>query len=121
MSGRRVAITGVGCVSPLGTGSDSTWKAIVSGESGAGQVTRFDVSDYSTKIACEVKDFDATDFMEAREARRSDRFTQYAVASAVEAIEKAGWNGDVPFDSARVGVIIGSGIGGIETLEAQHR
>jgi len=120
MSNRRVAVTGLGCVSPLGVGADATWKAILSGESGAGQVTRFDASDYSTKIACEVKDFDPTEFMEQREARRSDRFTQYAVAAAVEGAEKAGWNGDVPFERDRVGVIIGSGIGGIETLEAQH-
>ena len=121
MTRRRVAITGLGCVSPVGVGSDATWKAIVSGESGAGPVTRFDAAEYSTKIACEVKDFDPTDFMEQREARRSDKFTQYAVASAVEAVEQAGWNGNVPFDRGRVGVIIGSGIGGIETLETQHR
>jgi 3-oxoacyl-[acyl-carrier-protein] synthase II len=108
-------------VSPLGTGSDATWKAILSGESGAAPVTRFDTSEYSTQIACEVKDFDPTDFMEQREARRSDRFTQYAVAAAVEATEKAGWSDHVPFDHDRVGVIVGSGIGGIETLEAQHR
>ena len=120
MSRRRVAVTGLGCVSPLGVGSDATWKAIVSGESGAGEVTRFDTSEYSTKIACEVKDFDAADFMESREARRSDRFTRYAVAAAVEAVEKAGWDGNVPFERERVGVIIGSGIGGIETLETQH-
>src|SRR5438067_375489 len=65
--------------------------------------------------------FDAADFMESRGARRSDRFTRYAVAAAVEGVEKAGWNGNVPFERDRVGVIIGSGIGGIETLEAQHR
>ena len=120
MSRKRVAVTGLGCVSPLGTGADATWKALVSGESGAGEVTRFDASDYSTKIACEVKDFDPTEFMEQREARRSDRFTQYAVAAAVEGAERAGWSGEVPFERERVGVIIGSGIGGIETLEAQH-
>jgi 3-oxoacyl-[acyl-carrier-protein] synthase II len=120
MTNKRVAVTGMGCVSPLGVGADATWKAIVSGESGAGQVTRFDASSYSTKIACEVKDFDPTEFMEQREARRSDRFTQYAVAAAVEAAEKAGWSGNLPFERERVGVIIGSGIGGIETLEAQH-
>src|SRR5438309_1381912 len=105
MSRRRVAITGLGCVSPLGIGSEATWKAIVSGESGAGEVTRFDTSEYSTKIACEVKNFDVTDFMEQREARRSDRFTQYAVAAAVEGTEKAGWNDNVPFERDRVGVI----------------
>ena len=106
MSRRRVAVTGLGCVSPLGVGADATWKAIVSGESGAGEVTRFDTSEYSTKIACEVKDFDPTEFMEQREARRSDRFTQYAVAAAVEGAERAGWSGDVPFERDRVGVIV---------------
>lgn len=119
--GRRVAVTGLGCVSPLGVGTEATWKALVSGESGAGPVTRFDASGYSTRIACEVEAFDPTDFMEQREARRSDRFAQFAVAAAVEAAESAGWTDGVPHDRERVGVVIGSGIGGIETLEAQHR
>lgn len=118
---RRVAVTGVGCVSPLGVGTQATWKALVSGESGAGLITRFDASDYSTRFACEVDGFEPTDFMEQREARRSDRFTQYAVASSVEAAEGAGWTTRVPYEPDRVGVVIGSGIGGIETLEAQHR
>ncbi len=118
---KRVAVTGVGCVSPLGVGTEPTWKALVSGESGAGPVTRFDATEYSTRIACEVDGFDPTDFMEQREARRSDRFTQFAVASAVEAAEGAGWSNNVPYERDRIGVIIGSGIGGIETLEAQHR
>src|SRR5439155_24844993 len=121
MDRRRVAFTGLSSVSPLGAVSEATWKAIVSGESGAGPVTRFDAAEYSTKFACEVQDFDPTDFMEQREARRSDKFTQYALASAVEAVEQAGWNDDVPFERNRVGVIIGSGIGGIETLETQHK
>lgn len=118
---RRVAVTGIGTVSPLGSGVDATWKSLVSGESGAGPVTRFDVSEFGTKIACEVKDFEPTDFMEQRDARRSDRFTQFAVASAVQAVEHAGWGSESPVDRARVGVSIGSGIGGIETLEAQHK
>ncbi len=118
---RRVAVTGIGAVSPLGVGAEATWKALVSGESGAGPVTRFDASEYSTKIACEVKDFDATDFMEQRDARRTDRFCHFAIASSVEACEQAGWSKEVPYESTRVGVVIGSGIGGIETLEAQHR
>jgi 3-oxoacyl-[acyl-carrier-protein] synthase II len=120
-AGRRVAVTGIGAVTPLGVGTDATWKALVSGESGAGPVSRFDVSDFSTKIACEVKDFEPTDFMEQRDARRSDRFTQFAVAAAVEAGEMAGWTNDVPFDADRVGAAVGSGIGGIETLESQHK
>ncbi len=114
-------MTGVGTVSPLGVGVEATWKALVSGESGAGPVTRFDVSDFGAKIACEVDGFLPTDFMEQRDARRSDRFTQFAVASAVQAVEQAGWPSDPPYDRARIGVNIGSGIGGIETLEAQHR
>jgi 3-oxoacyl-[acyl-carrier-protein] synthase II len=118
---RRVAVTGIGGVSPLGVGADASWKALVSGESGAGPVTRFDTEGYSTKIACEVKDFDPTDFMEQRDARRTDRFCHFAIASSVEACEQAGWTKTVPYDASRVGVVIGSGIGGIETLEAQHR
>ncbi|MGH7858352.1 MAG: beta-ketoacyl synthase N-terminal-like domain-containing protein, partial [Candidatus Binatia bacterium] len=108
---RRVAVTGVGVVSPLGVGTQATWKALVSGESGAGPVTRFDTAGYSTQIACEVDGFEASDFMEPREARRSDRFTRYAVAASVEAAEQAGWSGKVPFAGDRVGVLIGSGIG----------
>jgi 3-oxoacyl-[acyl-carrier-protein] synthase II len=119
-SRRRVAVTGLGAVTPLGVGAEATWKALVSGESGAGPVTRFDVSDFSTKIACEVDGFQPTDFMEQREARRSDRFTQFAVSSAVQAVEQAGWTGALPYDASRTGVVIGSGIGGIETLENQH-
>jgi 3-oxoacyl-[acyl-carrier-protein] synthase II len=119
---KRVAVTGIGCVSPLGVGTENTWKSLVSGESGAGPVTRFDATAYSTRIACEVKDFDPTEFMEQRDARRSDRFTQFAVASATEAAERAGWATDnLPYARDRIGVVIGSGIGGIETLEAQHR
>src|SRR5687768_285376 len=118
---RRVAVTGIGAVTPLGVGTEATWKSLVSGESGAGPVTRFDVAEFSTQIACEVKDFEPTDFMEQRDARRSDRFTQFAVASAVEAGEMAGWTNGVPYESDRVGAVIGSGIGGIETLESQHK
>jgi 3-oxoacyl-[acyl-carrier-protein] synthase II len=93
----------------------------VSGESGAGPITRFDPADFSTRIACEVDGFDPTDFMEQREARRSDRYTQFAVASAVEAVEAAGWTSEPPYERQRAGVVVGSGIGGIETLEAQHK
>ncbi|HYZ93575.1 MAG TPA: beta-ketoacyl-ACP synthase II [Actinomycetota bacterium] len=122
MTRKRVAVTGVGTVSPLGVGTESTWKSLVSGESGAGPVTRFDATGYSTRIACEVKDFDPTEFMDQRDARRSDRFTQFAVASATEAAESAGWTtANIPYARDRVGVVIGSGIGGIETLETQHR
>jgi 3-oxoacyl-[acyl-carrier-protein] synthase II len=121
MTGRRVAITGVGAITPLGVGAEATWKALVSGESGAGPVSRFDASDFSTKIACEVKDFEPTDFMEQRDARRSDRFVQFSIASAVEAMDAAGLSGNNPYPAHRFGVVIGSGIGGIETLEAQHK
>ena len=118
---RRVAVTGIGAVSPLGVGAEATWKAIVSGESGAGAVTRFDTAEFGTKIACEVKDFVPTDFMEQRDARRTDRFAHFAMAASVEAVEQAGWGEAPPCDRGRAGVIIGSGIGGIETLESQHK
>ncbi len=118
---RRVAVTGVGAVSPLGVGAEATWKGLVSGRSGVGPVTRFDITDYGTKIAAEVDDFDPVDFMEQREARRSDRFTQFGVAAALEAVERAGWGSSLPYANDRVGVVLGSGIGGIATLEEQHR
>ncbi len=118
---RRVVITGLGVIAPNGTGKQAFWEACVKGVSGAGPVTRFDTEDFGVKIACEVKDFAPADFMEQRDARRSDRFTQFAVASAVEAADMAGWSSAIPTDPARTGVMIGSGIGGIETLESQHK
>lgn len=120
---RRVAITGMGVVSPLGLDLPSTWDALLAGTPGGGPVTRFDASEgFSTRIACEVKGFDPLDHLSKREARRYDRFAQLAVASAAEAMESAGLSGSPPgTPSSAFGVIIGSGVGGMQTFETNCR
>lgn len=115
---KRVVITGMGVISPVGTGLDNFWSALTSGVSGIARITRFDPTDFSTKIAGEVKDFDPSGYIEKKEARRMDRFSQYAVVSAAMAIEDAGLDMD-SLDKDRTGVIVGSGIGGMETFEDQ--
>ncbi|CAH2212875.1 beta-ketoacyl-ACP synthase II [Tepidibacter aestuarii] len=116
---RRVVVTGIGCVTPVGTGIDKFWNNIKNGVCGIDQITRFDTTDFATKIAGEVKDFDASDFIDKKEAKRMDRFTQYAVAASKMAMEDS--NIDIDnIDANRFGVIVGSGVGGIETLEEQH-
>lgn len=121
MSRRRVVITGVGLVTPVGLDPETTWSALVAGESGAAPITRFDPSDQDVRFACEVKDFDPERYMDRKEARRADRFLQLAMATALQAMTQAGledgWGGT---DPARAGVIIGSGIGGLPLLEEQH-
>ncbi len=115
---RKVVITGMGVVTPVGNSLEEFWNSLLEGRSGVGPITRFDTSDYDTKIAAEVKDFRPELYMDRREARRMDRFCQYGVAAANMAIEDAGLhNGGV--DKERVGVIIGSGIGGMETFSAE--
>ena len=116
----RVVVTGLGVISPVGTGVESFWSNLTAGKSGVGLITRFDASAYSTRFAAEVKDFDPARYIDKKEARRMDRFTQFALAAAGMALEDAGmdWEG---VDRDRVGVILGSGIGGIETLEEQHQ
>ena len=115
---KRVVITGMGVLSPVGTGLDKFWSAITSGVSGIARITRFDPTDFSTQIAGEVKDFDPSGYIEKKEARRMDRFSQYAVVSAAMAIQDAGLDMD-SLDKDRTGVIVGSGIGGMETFEEQ--
>ncbi|MFS8572939.1 MAG: beta-ketoacyl-ACP synthase II [Clostridia bacterium] len=116
---RRVVVTGMGAVTPLGLGVDAFWEGLVQGRSGVGPITQFDASAFSTRIAAEVKDFDPTDFMDKKDARRMDRFAQFAVAGARMALEDAGISDNVDWE--RVGVLIGSGIGGIHTFEEQCR
>lgn len=118
MSPARVAVTGMGVVTPVGVGLDNTWKALLSGRSGGGLLTTFDTSDHTVKIACEATEFDPSQYQEARDVRRSDRFCQMAVASAVMAVEQAGWSG-LPYEAEQIGAIVGSGIGGLTTLEGQ--
>ena len=118
---RRVAITGIGLVTPIGLDPDSTWDALLRGVSGAGPITQFDASDQSVRFACEVKDFDPAKYMDRKDARRADRFLHFAMAAAEQAVTEAGFAegfGELPPD--RVGVLIGVGIGGLPLLEAQH-
>src|SRR5512134_3462530 len=115
---RRVVVTGMGCISPVGNNVRDTWEALLSGTSGAGMITHFDASRHKTKFAAEVKGFDPAAMFGAREARKMDRFTQFAVAVAMEALEHAGLKVDES-NRDRIGVVIGTGIGGISTLLEQ--
>jgi 3-oxoacyl-[acyl-carrier-protein] synthase II len=117
---KRVVVTGLGIISPVGTGLEKFWTSLTGGVSGIRRITRFDATNFSTQIAGEVVDFDPMQFMDRKEARRMDRFTQFAVAAAGMAIEDSGLDLEV-VDRDRAGVILGSGIGGIETLESQAK
>jgi 3-oxoacyl-[acyl-carrier-protein] synthase II len=117
---RRVVITGLGAVTPLGNDVPTTWSNVIAGRSGAGPITQFDASGYKTRFACEVKDFDVTPLVGKKEARRMDRFTQFAVSSAKQALDDSGVC-VTPDTSWRMGVFIGTGIGGIGTLESEIR
>src|SRR5262249_18879399 len=122
---RRVVITGTGLVTPLGTGTDKNWAALLAGRSRIGPITRFSAEGLDARMAGEVKDFQPEQFIEKREIRRMDLFTQYAIAAAEMAIQESGVaiGVDKPhgYDPEKVGVIIGSGIGGIGSLEEQHK
>ncbi|MCK5634660.1 MAG: beta-ketoacyl-ACP synthase II [Anaerolineales bacterium] len=115
MSHRRVVITGLGCISPLGDDIQSTWEAALAGDSGVGLITHFDTTDFRTRIAAEVKGFDPVQSIGKRLARRTDRFTQFALEAAAQAIEDSGLSID-DGNRDRIGVIFGSGIGGVGTL-----
>ncbi len=112
-----IVVTGVGAISPLGNDLPSTWAAIIAGQSGAAPITRFDSTGYETTFAAEVKGFDASERLGRKDARRTDRYTHYAVAAALEALEAAALTIDES-NADRVGVLIGSGMGGAETLDA---
>jgi 3-oxoacyl-[acyl-carrier-protein] synthase II len=116
----KVVITGMGAITPLGNDVETFWSNLVAGNSGVTPITRFDATNYATRIAAEVKDFDPTLWMERKEAKRNDRFVQLAIGAARQAVEASRL--DVPnLDADRIGVIVGSGIGGIETFETQHQ
>ncbi|KNZ69605.1 3-oxoacyl-(acyl-carrier-protein) synthase 2 [Thermincola ferriacetica] len=117
---KKVVVTGLGVVSPVGTGVDKFWQSLLEGKSGINRITRFDASDLATQIAGEVKDFDPLDFLDKKEVRRMDRYTHYGMAAAKMAIEDAGLDPE-KLDKDRVGVLLGSGVGGIETVEEQAR
>lgn len=114
----RAVITGMGVVSPVGNNLDDFWQSIITGQSGIGLVTRFDVSDLPTKVAGEVKDFEPTQWIDKKESRRMDRFTQFAVAAAKMAITDSGIDLE-QIDKERAAAVIGCGIGGVTTFEEQ--
>jgi 3-oxoacyl-[acyl-carrier-protein] synthase II len=114
----RIVVTGIGPITPVGAGVDAFWEAVTAGRSGVRRIERFDTSDLPVHLAGEVPDFEPTDWMETKEAKRTDRFTQFAVAGARMAWEDAG---KPEVEAERSGVIISSGVGGLETLLTQHR
>lgn len=117
---KRVVVTGIGVISPIGNDKQSFWDSLVAGKCGIGTVTRFDATDYSCKVAGEVKNFSVEGYMDPKEAKRNDLYTRYAVVATMKALEDAGLKiGDV--EPSRMGCIIGSGIGGMETIETQSR
>lgn len=117
--GKRVVITGMGVISPVGNDLDSFWNSLITGQSGVGYITQFDTSEFPVKIAAEVKNFEPEDFIEKKEVRRLDRFTQFAIAASKLAIMDAGLEINET-NAENVGVYIGSGIGGLKTIEEQH-
>ena len=120
---QRIVITGMGAITPLGLDVDSTWQRLIQGESGIKPITHFEASDYRAQIAGTVDDFDISQYMSAKDARRYDTFVQYGVAAAAQALQQAGFISDLQaspvtgVDRNRIGVLIGSGIGGITTIE----
>jgi 3-oxoacyl-[acyl-carrier-protein] synthase II len=116
---RRVVITGAGVVSPLGIGTQPTWDALVAGRSGVGPITRFDTTDYPARIAGEVNGFDPAQYSPAKEVKKCDLFIHYALAATQFAVQDSGLKID-PAEAERVGVYIGSGIGGLPSIERQH-
>jgi 3-oxoacyl-[acyl-carrier-protein] synthase II len=116
---RRVVVTGVGAVTPLGNTAEETWEAICKGESGVGAITRFDASDFSTRIAAEVKGFEPEKYIEKKECKKMDACIHYAIAASIMALENAGMQ-ITEANTHRIGVIIGTGIGGLATTERYH-
>ena len=120
MSRRRVVVTGVGLVSPLGIGTRATWDALCAGQSGIGNITHFDPEGFASRIAGEVREFDPLEFISRKDVRKMDIFIQYAIAASTFALKDAGMDLDRPL-GPRAGVFIASGIGGFTTIEREHR
>lgn len=116
---RRVVVTGMGAITPVGNTVESFWNALINGECGIGPITCFDTTEYKAKLAGEVKDFDPTEYMEKSDVLRSDRFTQLGIASAVQAVEQSGIIGKI--DPERIGVYFGTGIGGLHVMSDQQK
>ena len=115
---RRVVVTGIGAVTPLGNNAADTWEAMKQGKNGIGPITQFDTEKYKAKVAAEVRDFEPRDYLEVNDVLRTDRYTQLAVAAAQQAVDESGVEGAV--DPERFAVIFGTGIGGIGTFENEH-
>jgi len=116
---KRVAVTGLGIVSPLGNEVPVFWENIKNGVCGIGPITKFDTTDYKVKVAGEVRDFDPKEFMDKMDVLHSDIYTQFAIGAAKQAVEESGIIGTV--DETRIGVYIGTGIGGIDTFMKEHQ
>jgi len=117
---RKVVVTGIGVISPVGSGKDTFWQSLIEGKSGIDRIKSFDPHDFDSQVAGEVKDFDPEDFLPRKEYRRMDRFSQFAVCASLMAMEDASISLE-NLDRERAGVILGSGIGGIQTFEDQHQ
>ena len=117
MKFRRVVVTGLGAITPLGNNVSDYWNNLLNGVSGAAPITRFDASKFKTQFACEVKGFNPEDYFDRKEARKLDPFSQYGLCSAIQAVKDAGLDGENAFDKDRAGVIWGSGIGGLQTFQ----
>ena len=116
---KRVVVTGVGAISPIGNTAEETWQSMLNGKSGAAPITLFDASKFKTQFACEVKNFDANEYFDRKEARKMDRFSHFAIVVADEALKNSGLIEHPSFDPDRVGVIWGSGIGGLDTFQQE--
>lgn len=117
---RRVVVTGMGAITPIGLGVDEFWKSVKEGKIGFGPITHFDASEYKAKLAAEVKDFDAKNYMDPKSAKRMELFSQYAIAASKEAMEDAGLDMEKE-DPYRIGTAIGCGIGSIQAMEREHQ
>jgi 3-oxoacyl-[acyl-carrier-protein] synthase II len=118
---RRVVITGIGLVTPIGSDLETTWSALLAGKNGAGPITQFDTTDYATKFGCEVKGWDGTKWFDKREMKHVDRFLQFGIAAAMMAVEDAGYTGKLPeAERERWGSYIGAGLGGVKTIESTY-
>ena len=113
---KRVVVTGLGAVTPVGNTPEETWNSLVNGVSGAAPITLFDASKFKTRFACEVKNLNFNDYIDRKEARKMDRYTQLAMVSAIQAVKDSGMDLDA-IDKTNVGVVFGVGIGGIKTFE----
>jgi 3-oxoacyl-[acyl-carrier-protein] synthase II len=118
---RRVVVTGVGLLTSVGTGTERVWEAIKAGQSGIGPITAFDASNFKCRIAGEVKDFDPAAYIEKKEIKKMGRFIQFAIAATEFALQFSGYKVTTPEEAERTGVYIGSGIGGFEVIEREHR